>query len=114
MTEPILVFDRPLVRLRRRRLAAGMEDAGFLVREVAERLLERLDDIRRVFRRVLVLGAPAGLVETALAGRGGGELLGAARDTSALLGRPGPRGIADAQLPPFAPGRVDLVPPTMG
>jgi NADH dehydrogenase [ubiquinone] 1 alpha subcomplex assembly factor 5 len=113
MTEPMLVFDRPLVRLRRQRLAAGMEDACFLVREVAERLLERLDDIRRLFRRVLVLGASAGLVETALAGRAGVELLVAADDTSAMLAGPGLPVVADAELLPFAPDRFDLVLSTM-
>src|SRR4051812_2919161 len=113
MNEPMLIFDRALVRLRRQRLAAGMDDAGFLVREVVERLLDRLVDIRRVFPRVLVLGAPVGLVETALAGRAGVELLVAADDTSAMLAGPGLPVVADAELLPFAPDRFDLVLSTM-
>lgn len=103
------VFDRSLVRLRRRRLAADMADAGFLVREVADRLLDRLDDIRRPFGRALVLGAPAGLLETALARRPGTRLLVAADDTEAMLAGPGLRIVADAELLPFAPDRFDLV-----
>ena len=78
MTEPMRVFDRRLVRLRRARFAREFATAGFLVEEVVERLLDRLGDIRRDFRRVLVLGAPLGLVETALAGRFGIERLVAA------------------------------------
>ena len=103
------VFDRSLVRLRRQRLAADMADAGFLVREVADRLLDRLDDIRRPFGRALVLGAPAGLLETALARRPGTRLLVAADDTEAMLAGPGLRLVADAELLPFAPNRFDLV-----
>ena len=103
------VFDRRLVRLRRQRLAADMADAGFLIREVAERLLDRLDDIRRPFGRALVLGAPAGLLETALARRPGTRLLAAVDDTEAMLAGPGLRIVADAELLPFAPDRFDLV-----
>ena len=103
------VFDRRLVRLRRQRLAADMADAGFLIREVAERLLDRLDDIRRPFGRALVLGAPAGLLETALARRPGTRLLAAVDDTEAMRAGPGLRIVADAELLPFAPDRFDLV-----
>ena len=103
------VFDRRLVRLRRQRLAADMADAGFLIREVADRLLDRLDDIRRPFGRALVLGAPAGLLETALARRPGTRLLAAVDDTEAMLAGPGLRIVADAELLPFAPDRFDLV-----
>ncbi len=103
------VFDRRLVRLRRDRLAAQFTESGFLVEEVIERLLDRLADIRRSFRRVLVLGAPRGLVETALAGRFGIELLVASDSTAAILSPSGPRVVADAEALPFPADRFDLV-----
>jgi NADH dehydrogenase [ubiquinone] 1 alpha subcomplex assembly factor 5 len=62
------IFDRPLHRRRRDRAAAGLGRHDFLLREVAKRLLDRLDDVRRQFRRVLVLGGTADLLQA----RGGG------------------------------------------
>ena len=109
MADPLRIFDRPLVRRRRDRLAADFASGGFLVREVIERLLERLVDIRRVFRRVLLLGAPAGLVEAALRGRPGLELVVAADETAAILGPDGLRVVVDSEALPFADGMFDLV-----
>ncbi len=105
----MLVFDRALVRLRRARLARDFASAGFLVEEVIERLLDRLGDIRRDFKRVLVLGAPLGLVETALTGRFGVEQLVAADPQLAMLAGHGPRVVADPEALPFAADRFDLV-----
>jgi NADH dehydrogenase [ubiquinone] 1 alpha subcomplex assembly factor 5 len=109
MNERMLVFDRGLVRRRRARFAGCFAMAGFLVDEVVERLLDRLGDIRRDFRRVLVLGAPRGLVETALAGRFGIEVVVAADTAPAMLAKSGLRVVADAEALPFAPDRFDLV-----
>ena len=103
------VFDRALVRRRRARLARHFATAGFLVEEVVERLLDRLGDIRREFRRVLVLGAPLGRIEAALAGRFGIECLIAADEAPALLAAQGMRVVADAEALPFAADRFDLV-----
>jgi NADH dehydrogenase [ubiquinone] 1 alpha subcomplex assembly factor 5 len=104
------VFDRRLVRLRRDRLARGFgAGAGFLVEEVVGRLLDRLADIRRDFARALVLGAPAGLVEAALAARPGVEQVVAADDSAAMLGGGGARVVADAEALPFAADRFDLI-----
>ena len=41
----VRLFDRRLVRLRRQRLATDFAAGGFLVREVVERLLDRLQDV---------------------------------------------------------------------
>jgi SAM-dependent methyltransferase len=109
MSERMLVFDRRLVRLRRARFAARFAEAGFLVQEVVERLVDRLVDIRRAFPRVLVLGAPHRLVETALAGRFGLRELVAADSAPAMLGAPGLRVVADPEALPFAADRFDLV-----
>ena len=109
MNDRMLVFDRGLVRRRRARFAGCFAMAGFLVDEVVERLLDRLGDIRRDFRRVLVLGAPRGLVETALAGRFGIEVVVAADPAPAMLAKSGLRVVADAEALPFATDRFDLV-----
>ena len=52
----ILIFDRRAVRQHRER-AARLGTAEFLFDEAAERLVERLDDVKRDFARILVLGA---------------------------------------------------------
>lgn len=103
------VFDRRLVRLRRERFARDFDAMGFLVREVVERLIDRLEDIRREFRRVLALGAPLGVVERALAGRFRIERLVAVDSAPAILAGPGLRVVADAEALPFAADRFDLV-----
>jgi SAM-dependent methyltransferase len=109
MADAMQIFDRRLVRLRRDRLASDFHSSGFLVREVVERLLERLGDIRREFRRVLVLGAPAGLVEAALRGRPGLELVVAADETATILAPGDARVVVDCEALPFAAGSFDLV-----
>ncbi|MBV9883685.1 MAG: methyltransferase domain-containing protein [Sphingomonadaceae bacterium] len=53
-------FDRALRRLRRARAAAG-SGGDWLLRRMAEELIERLDLVTRSFSDALVLGAEAGL-----------------------------------------------------
>ncbi len=67
MTEP---FDRTLVRRRRDRAAAGFRAHDFLVTEAAQRLGERLDDVRRDFPLALDLGCHTGQLGHALGSRG--------------------------------------------
>ena len=64
------IFDRQAVRMHRDRAAYDLGSFGFLFREVAERLVDRLSDIRRVFPFALDLGCHAGLMAEVLAGRG--------------------------------------------
>ena len=109
MADPLRIFDRSLVRRRRDRLAADFASGGFLVREVIERLLERLLDVRRQFRRVMILGAPAGLVETQIRSHPGLELVIAADESVAILGTRGRRVVVDAEALPFAEAAFDLV-----
>ncbi|MGO9627917.1 MAG: methyltransferase domain-containing protein [Xanthobacteraceae bacterium] len=67
MTESPLIFDRMLLRARRRRAtAAGPET--FLLDHVASDLAERLTAVLRRFDLVLDLGAPGDAVRGALAG----------------------------------------------
>ena len=60
MPSPNQLFDRLLVRRRRERAAPGLAGADFLVTEVAARLAERVQDVRRHFPLGLVLGAHGG------------------------------------------------------
>ena len=64
------VFDRKAVRIHRDRAAPGFAGRGdFLVREVGERLVGRLDDVKRRFARVLDLAAIPGNSDRCCAGR---------------------------------------------
>lgn len=101
MTSAALIFDRATHRRRRQRFAGGPD---FLRRAIEERLLDRLDDIRRPLGRVLVLGAQDGALAAALRRRPGVEGV----VTADELGRPhvpvDPDVIIDEELLPFAPG----------
>jgi NADH dehydrogenase [ubiquinone] 1 alpha subcomplex assembly factor 5 len=108
MTERMHIFDRRLVRKRRARLAREFEEAGFLVEAVADRLLDRLGDIRNPFRRILVLGGSRGLLEAGLGHRPECELVLASDADPGLLPAGSPlRVVADAEALPFGPGRFD-------
>jgi len=52
-----IIFDRTAVRLQRERSAAGFANHDFLFREIAERLVDRLADIRRAFGLTIDIGA---------------------------------------------------------
>ncbi len=106
----ILVFDRRAVRHHRER-AARLGTAEFLFEEAAERLAERLDDIKREFRRVLVLGTRRGDLARSLRSHAGIELVVESDDAFGFLHRiePGPRVLAEAEALPFAAAAFDLV-----
>src|SRR5262245_53250995 len=113
----MLVFDRELVRRRRERAARTWDGASFLKREIAQRLVERLDDIRHAFPLAVDLGCHGGEVGTALRRpdgtcRGGIETLvsldlafGFARRAAAS----GPAAVADEEMLPLKAASVDLV-----
>lgn len=104
------VFDRGLVRRRRRRFARDLAGHDFLLREIAERLVDRLHDISRPLPRVLCLGGPAGLIEPMLAQRFGIERLVLADPEPALLaGATAPAVALDEEALPFAPASFDAV-----
>jgi NADH dehydrogenase [ubiquinone] 1 alpha subcomplex assembly factor 5 len=104
-----IVFDRHLVRARRTRAAPGLAHADFLLREVAQRLAERLDDIRRTFPLALDLGCHTGQMAEAVRGRGGIERLIQSDLAAAMVARaPGLRAVADEEALPFGEGRFDL------
>ena len=104
------VFDRKTVRLHRDRAAPRIDEYGFLFREVAERLSERLEDVKRRFPVALDLGCREGLLAGFLGARGGIETLIQCDLSEAMARRAGGlRLVADEECIPFAEGRFDLV-----
>ena len=99
MGDAIDVFDPAAVRRHRARAAPNFGSHDFLVREIAERLAGRLDDVRRDFPVALDLGHHAALA----ADRGGiGRVLrcGTVADHGPVA--------ADEALLPFADASFDL------
>jgi SAM-dependent methyltransferase len=112
--DPLLVFDRAVLRRRRARASRHWGEHSFLKREIAERLVERLDDVRRRFPLALDLGCHgdeiAGALGTRLGKAGSVEwLVRADLDHAFACGAPGPAIVADEENLPFATGRFDLV-----
>src|SRR4051794_31669677 len=71
---PPRIFDRALLRRRRDRTARAADPhRDFLFLESGERLLDRLDDVRRRFPLALDLGCRDGLLGRLLGARGGVE-----------------------------------------
>ncbi len=107
---PAEIFDRRLVRRHRDRAATDLGRHDFLLREVGERLCDRLDDVRRHFPRALDLGCHAGQLGALLRGRGGiAHLVHADLSAAMLMGVAGPRLVACEETQPFAPSSFDLV-----
>ena len=105
-----VVFDRRLVRLRRERALATLAAHGFLHDAAAERLADRLDDIRRDFPLAVELGSRGGALAHAVAGRGGIATLIQTDLSPATLGAlAGSRVALDEEALPFAPQSLDLV-----
>ena len=69
MSGPVEIFDPWAVRRHRERAAAGIAEHDFLLREVADRLVERLGDMRREFGHALALDDHSGVLTAALDGR---------------------------------------------
>lgn len=110
MTDAMTVFDRRAVRRHRDRAAAGLGEHDFLLAEVAGRLAERLDDVKRRFPLALDLGCHAGELARALAGRGGVETLVSCDLSPRMAGRAGGLAVAaDEERLPFAHASFDLV-----
>ena len=110
MAEPVHVFDRLAVRRRRDRAGRMAEPAVFLFDALAERLADRLDDLRRSFGTTLILGALGGRLGEMVAARPDVRTLITA-DLSETLARraPGPAVVADEEALPFAAGAFDLI-----
>lgn len=113
MADPIRIFDRALLRKRRDRAAPQFAHHDFLVRESAERLADRLDDVTRAFPLALDLGCHTGEMAATLNGRGGIETLVQCDLSPAMAARAAANGhpavAADEEWLPFAADSFDLV-----
>src|SRR6187200_1826275 len=103
MPDPV-IFDRPLLRARRRRATALMP-ADFLLARVAEELKERLEGVLRHFDLAADLGTPGDHVRAALTASGKvGKVIAVDRMAAAPL-----TVAADEEALPFRDGSLDLV-----
>ncbi|WP_408903829.1 methyltransferase domain-containing protein [Rhodopila sp.] len=107
MDERMLVFDRHAVRLHRERAAATVGSVADVLRDAAERLLDRLDDMTRRFTDVLDIGG-RGVVAPLLRARGMRVVSSDLSPAMAALNG-GPAVAADEEWLPFAPASFDLV-----
>jgi SAM-dependent methyltransferase len=103
-----IVFDRHLLRLRRRR-ASVLGPPTFLIDRVAAELTERLDPVMRTFNVAVDLGTPTDAVRRALAASGKAGTIIAAEPDATALADTFPRVAADEEALPFADGSLDLV-----
>lgn len=101
-----LVFDRVLLRRRRRR-AQALGSATFLIDRIADDLADRLETVLRRFSRAADLGSPTGAVRRVLRGRVD-TLIAVGAAPEALADHPGPKIVADEEALPFADGVLDL------
>ena len=101
------VFDRRAVRRHRDRAAGLVDGVADLLRDAAERLLDRLDDMTGAFGSALDVGG-RGVVAPLLRARG---IAVVSCDLSPAMAAAngGPAVAADEELLPFAPGSFDLV-----
>ena len=119
MSDSFEVFNRQTVRRHRDRAAVGLDDHDFLFRESAERLCDRLLDVKRTFPMALDLGCHTGQLARVLCARdrpggpGGPDGIETLiqRDLSpAMAQRAGPPALAaDEEALPFAGETFDLI-----
>jgi NADH dehydrogenase [ubiquinone] 1 alpha subcomplex assembly factor 5 len=113
-SEAMNLFDRRLVRRHRERAARALDGHDFLLREVAARLIDRLEDVTRRFPLALDLGCHGGELARFLRDRERIERL-VQMDLSPAMVRlargDGADGVvaADEEALPFADGSFDLV-----
>jgi len=104
MAESPLIFDRALLRQRRRR-AAVLGPATFLLDRLADDLADRLAAVLRRFELAADLGTPGDAVRAAIARLG--SIV--AADTLPEVSRMAPVVVADEEALPFGAEKLDLV-----
>lgn len=108
MAEPSAVFDRFLLRARRRR-AAAQGPVTFLMERVAEDFADRLEPVLRKFPLAVDVGSPSDAVRRALARLPRVGTVVAAGCIAEHLPGPGLSVVADEELLPFRAACLDLV-----
>ena len=114
---PPRLFDRALRRKRLDRAARNYAHADFLQRRAATDVAERLAPIMRTFTLAVDLSARSGAFREALAHEAPGRvetLIEADLSHRMLVGRGGPRLVADEERLPFADESLDLIVSTLG
>jgi SAM-dependent methyltransferase len=107
MSSAMNLFDRGAVRRHRERAAGSVERVADILRDAAERLLDRLDDTTRRFGHALDVGG-RGITAKLLRARGIDTVAcDLAPAMAALSGAPAVA--ADEEWLPFAPASFDLV-----
>ena len=110
MTDPLNIFDRAAIRRHRDRAAAGMDQHDFLLREVGQRLADRLQNIKRRFPRALDLGCHRGELGKILVHRDDIECIVNCDPSFGMVAlSPEPRLVADEDALPFQNNCFDLV-----
>jgi NADH dehydrogenase [ubiquinone] 1 alpha subcomplex assembly factor 5 len=103
----MLVFDRYAVRRHRDRAARTVDQVADILRDAAERLLDRVDDTNRQFTDALDVGG-RGIVAPLLRARGLNVVSCDLSPAMAALNG-GPCVAADEEFLPFAPASFDLI-----
>jgi SAM-dependent methyltransferase len=104
------IFDRRLIVQRRNRAADRIADHDFLLRRVADDLMERLAAVNRTFPNAASIGSYHGLLGRRLRRLPGVETVTDVEAAARLLARcDGPRIEADEEHLPFAQQSLDLV-----
>jgi SAM-dependent methyltransferase len=103
-----LIFDRRMLRTRRRR-AAALKPATFLLDRVAGDLADRLTAVQRRFDLALDLGTPGEAVRTALHDVASVGTIVAAAFPECGASRAAPFVVADEEALPFRDAALDLV-----
>jgi len=103
-----LIFDRRMLRTRRRR-AAALKPATFLLDRVAGDLADRLTAVQRRFDLALDLGTPGEAVRTALHDVASVGTIVAAAFPERGASRAAPFVVADEEALPFRDAALDLV-----
>jgi NADH dehydrogenase [ubiquinone] 1 alpha subcomplex assembly factor 5 len=114
MSDDIQVFDRRALRQHRDRAARGLQTYDFLLREVADRLADRLLDIQRRFPLALDIGCHGGELAAAALPHSRIDTLIQMDLSPAMLRRAsGLRIAGDEESLPFADASFDLVASSM-
>jgi SAM-dependent methyltransferase len=110
MVHGALVFDRKAVRAARARAMSFGSAHDALLAEAAERLADRLDDMRGRFPLAVDIGCRGGVLGRRLAGRGGiATLVAVDLGPEAVAPAPGLALVADEEVLPFAAASLDAV-----